>query len=188
MKVWTYVIACDKGGAPNFEPPSTTVTVCKPRIRKSAEQGDLVLAFNGKHLSPAEPRSVRWARVVSEVIPLADYWNDPRFEMKKPGRPRKPREIPDNIYRPIGIGQFEQVDNETHKRTDMARDLGGLNALVFSPSWHFDHTIAVLPECFHLRMNGGRRGHRKSDIDESVWLELKAWLDASSRNSTQPIL
>jgi hypothetical protein len=104
MNVWTYVIRVDKGGAPNLEAPSTTLTVCKPRIRKAAKCGDLVLAFNGKALNPAEPDSVRWAGVVSEVIPLKDYWNDSRFEGKKPGRPRGPGESPDNIYRPTTTG------------------------------------------------------------------------------------
>jgi hypothetical protein len=61
MRVWTYVIQVDGGGAPNFEAPSTTLTVCKPRIRKAARCGDLVLAFNGKTLNPTEPHSVRWA-------------------------------------------------------------------------------------------------------------------------------
>jgi hypothetical protein len=63
MYVWTYVITYDEGGAPNFEPPATTLTVCKPRIRRAAERGDVVLAFNGARLNPAEPHSVRWAGV-----------------------------------------------------------------------------------------------------------------------------
>jgi Nucleotide modification associated domain 2 len=76
MKVWRYVITVDDGGAPNFEPPETTLTVCKPGIRKGAERGEFVLAFNGKPLNPREPHSVRWAGVVSDIIPLKDYWND----------------------------------------------------------------------------------------------------------------
>jgi hypothetical protein len=40
MYVWTYVITYDEGGAPNFEPPATTLTVCKPRIRRAARPGE----------------------------------------------------------------------------------------------------------------------------------------------------
>lgn len=184
MNVWCYVITYDSGAAPNFEPPLTTLTVCKPRIRKSANVGDLVLAFNGNRLNPLQPHSVRWAGIVSEVITLADYWKDSRFEGKKPGRLRQPGESPDNIYRPIGDGNFEQVENETHKPSAMVRDVGGANALALNPSWYFGRAIAVVPEHFGLRMTGGRRGHRRSEIDEVMWRELKRWLDESSQQTS----
>lgn len=43
MRVHTYVIAVDSGGAPNYDAPAVTLAVCKPRIRKKARIGDLVL-------------------------------------------------------------------------------------------------------------------------------------------------
>ena len=174
MHVWTYVITYDEGGAPNFEPPATTLTVCKPRIRRAARPGDLVLAFNGARLNRAEPHSVRWAGVVSEVIPMQDYWNDPRFQGKKQGRAQ---ELPDNIYRPTDDGRFEQVPNDTHKPDALATDVGGKNALVLKPSWRFGPTVAVLPAHFKLRMTGGRRVDPHVEIDEPTWRELKQWLD-----------
>jgi Nucleotide modification associated domain 2 len=177
MNVWTYVITHDDGGAPNFEPPWTTLTVCKPRIRKRARLGALVLAFNGARLNPTEPHSVRWAGIVSKVIPLRDCWNDPRFEGKKPGRQRGQRELPDNIYRPTTVGGLEQVENKTHTPAATARDVGGVNALVLQSSWYLGLTVATLPEHFKLRMAGGRRGERRSEISEATWHELKQWLD-----------
>jgi hypothetical protein len=174
MRVWTYVITYDDGGAPNFDLPATTLTVCKPNIRRAARPGHLVLAFNGARLNPAEPHSVRWAGVVSEVIPMKDYWNDLRFQDKKQGRAQK---LPDNIYRPTNDGRFEQVPNATHKPDALARDVGGMNALALSPSWHFGEAVAVLPTHFKLRMIGGRRNHRLVEIDEPTWRELKQWLD-----------
>jgi hypothetical protein len=173
MNVWTYVIAVDGGAAPNFDPPATTLTICKPRIRKQAKRGDLVLAFNGKRLNPIDPHSVCWAGVVTEVIPMKDYWNTSRFKGKKPGRSRRP----DNIYRPTPTGDLERVENETHTPADYARDVNGENALVLQPSWHFGPAGATLPEAFNLRMIDGRRGHRRRVINERVWDELKKWLD-----------
>ena len=177
MKVWRYVIVSDDGGAPNFEPPATTLTVCKPRIRKGAKPGNLVIAFNGVTLNRSQPHSVRWAGVVVEVIPLDAYWSDPRFQGKKPGRARGPGESPDNIYRPNATGQLEQVRNETHTQANAMRDIGGMNALVLKPSWYFGPTEAILPTRFNLRIVGGRRGERTSDIDVSKWRDLKQWLD-----------
>jgi hypothetical protein len=174
MRVWTYVITYDEGGAPNFEAPATTLTLCKPRIRQAARAGDLVLAFKGARLKPPEPHCVCWAGVVSEVIPMKDYWNDARFQGKKPGRARSK---PDNIYRPTKGGTFQQVKNDMHQPDALVRDVGGANALVLKPSWHFGPTVAVLPPPFNLRMTGGRRGHRRVEIDKLTWRKLKRWLD-----------
>src|SRR5687768_240801 len=120
MIVWTYVITYDENTAPNFEPPAATLTVCKPDIRRLADQGHLVLAFNGKRLHP-EPHSVRCAGIVSEVIPLARYWHDSRFKEKKPGNSL----TPDNIYRPAAR-RLVQVPNSTHGQDSVRRDVGGL--------------------------------------------------------------
>jgi hypothetical protein len=176
MMVWTYVITHDAGAAPNFDGGFTTLTVCKPRIRKSAQRGDIVLAFNGKKLNPYEPHSVRWAGIVTEVIPLNDYWDDQRFQGKKPGQSR----TPDNIYRPASDGRFKQVINNTHRPADYARDVNGLNALVLKPSWYFGPTVAVLPANLNLRMIGGRRGHRCSPINSHTWRKLEKWLRSNA--------
>ena len=105
---------------------------------------------------------------------MKDYWNDPRFQGKKQGRVR---ELPDNIYRPTDDGRFEQVPNDTHTPDALARDVGGVNALVLKPSWRFGPTVAVLPAHFKLRMNGGRIVDPHVEIDEPTWRELKQWLD-----------
>jgi hypothetical protein len=94
MRVWSYVIACDRGSAPNYGGLAVTLTVCKPRIRRSAKVGDLVIGFNGKPRAK-NPHSVRWAGVVAETIPMQDYWDHPRFRSKRPDR----SEVADNIYR-----------------------------------------------------------------------------------------
>ncbi len=179
MKVWRYVITHDTGFAPNFEPPATTLATCKPRIRLRAQRGDLIVAFNGERLIRNEPHSVRWAGIVLEVISLACYWHDPRFQGKKPTQYGGQRfeGLPDNIYRPTPEGGLEQVENTSHKPDNAATDTGGRNVLIFEKSWHFRPTVAVLPEHFNLRITGGRRGHRLSGIDEPTWRELERWLD-----------
>ncbi len=180
MKVWTYVITVDAGAAPNFEHGLTTLTVCKPRIRKAAERGDLVLAFNSSKLNPDEPHSVRWAGLVTEVVSLEDYWTDKRFEGKKPGKSPKP----DNIYRPTRTGELKQVSNTTHGPQDFARDVNGENALVLSPTWYFGPEVAVLPASFNLRMIGGRRGHRCIPITDRTWSNLERWLNVNVPSSS----
>ncbi len=139
----------------------------------AARRGDLVIAFNGQSLHP-EPHSVRWAGIVADVVPLSDYWDDPRFDQKKPGRSQG---LPDNIYRPTADG-LEQVQNATHQPGDRNKDIGGLNSLVFGDVWYFGAAAPILPVHFGLRMpENARRGHRRSKIEQASWSDLKAWLD-----------
>jgi hypothetical protein len=140
----------------------------------------LVVAFNGGLLIRGEPHSVRWAGIVAEVLSLAAYWLDPRFQGKKPtpygGRSD---DAPDNIYRPAPGGKLEQVENKWHGPGQAADDIGGENALIFGQFWYFGPSVAVLPDHFNLRMTGGRRHEPCSEIDESTWRALEKWLDSN---------
>lgn len=170
MRVWSYVITTDRGSAPNFDPPAVTLTVCKPRIRRSAQVDDLVLAFNGKPLS-ANPHSVRWAGIVAEVIPLEYYWNDARFRSKRPERSA----VPDNIYR-LDQGTWVQVPNSTHDAENVKTDIWGANALIFGKAWYFGATAPELPSHHDLRVTANRRLEPLREICGEEWLELEAWL------------
>ncbi|MFJ4431258.1 hypothetical protein ACIPZG_09820 [Pseudomonas sp. NPDC089395] len=73
MRVHTYVIATDAGSAPNYDPPAVTLAVCKPRIRKKAKVGELVLAFAGAKVNPTSRHSVVWTGIVSEILTFSEY-------------------------------------------------------------------------------------------------------------------
>jgi hypothetical protein len=171
MRVWTYVMTVDGGGAPNFDPPCATLAICKPRIRLGAEPGDAVLAFTGQRLGP-EPHAVCWAGVIAEKLTFEDYWRDSRFKSKKPGK----SVTPDNIYRPIEGGLL-QVRNRTHVPEDFSRDTNGRFVLVFGQHWYYGPGGPILPDHFGLRMNGGRRGHRVINWNGTMWLRLQRWLE-----------
>ena len=176
--IWTYVQVGDDGGAPNFEAPNTTLAICKPIIRRCAKAGDMVLAFNGKPLS-REPHSVRWAGVVVEIIPFADYWRDTRFRNK---RPDLARTMPDNIYRPGPVG-LVQEPNRKHGLEAATKDLRGRNVLVFGKCWRFAEGV-LLPARFNLRIpRHARRGQRKHPATGSAREELEKWLDQNAARS-----
>jgi hypothetical protein len=179
MKVYSYVIVVDDGGAPNFEGPFTTLAICKPKIRLKAEPGDLVLAFTGRSLC-SEPDAVRWAGVVAERLAFEDYWNDARFANKKPGAAKTK---PDNIYYPQGLKML-QIENEKHGPKNARTDLSGRYVLVFGPYWKLNYRSreAILPGKFGLRIVGQRQGHRVTTISPERWRELKKWLNNAPRD------
>lgn len=172
MRVHTYVIATDAGSAPNYDPPLVTLAVCKPRIRRKAKIGDLVLAFAGKSVNPTEPHTVIWAGVVKEKMTFFEYWENKRFDCKKPDGSDRP----DNFYRPSGGGLL-WVQNPTHGPEEAEHDIRGQYVLAFKPTWQFGAQGPVLPFDFGLRMVSGRRGERVTDLSEEEWCRLFAWLN-----------
>jgi len=103
-RVFSYVVASDGGFAPNPFHGWCTLACCKPRIRKAAEPGDLVVG-----LSRRCERLVYILRV-EEKMTFDQYWADARFEKKKPvwSRDRVERNG-DNIYEPNGRRGFRQL-------------------------------------------------------------------------------
>ncbi len=178
MRVHTYVIAVDAGSAPNYEPPCVTLAVCKPRIRRKAAAGDLVVAFAGKEVNRYEPHTVVWAGIVREKLTFAQYWEDKRFRNKRPDRSKHP----DNFYKPVG-GALVWVNNDVHEREATLHDTGGQFVLTFFPAWRFGAHGPLLPTEFGLRMTAGRRGERVVDLTDDVWQRLKMWLDENADGS-----
>lgn len=180
MKVWRYVITHDDGTAPHYGPPFTTLAICKPKIRKGAQPGDLLMAFAGREIS-SDPDRVVWAGIVREKLTFEQYWFDKRFQGKKPSATK----WPDNIYMPGGAGLM-QVPNRIHGAGNVARDCGGQFVLVMDPAWHLDSDLSSLPEqFFDLRLAANhRRGHRVTHIPSPVAVEMVTWL--ASRAERQP--
>lgn len=180
MRVWTYVISTDGGTAPNFDPPCATLAICKPRIRRCAVLGDMLVAFNGKALS-RDPHSVRWAGQVSDIMPLERYWNDRRFRNKRPDRTDRP----DNIYR-LENGVLVQEKNDIHFAANVATDLRGVNALGFARWWYFGAIAPTLPQAFGLRMSGGRRNEPLRVLEASKAETLFEWLNGQPQQANPP--
>jgi len=173
VKVRAYVIATDAGSAPNYDPPCTTLAVCKPRIRQAASIGDLVLAYAGSNVNPHDPHAVVWAGVVSEKLTFAEYWTDQRFQTKKPER----SPTPDNFYRPVDGGLL-QVPNRVHGPEHFNRDTGGLYVLAFDPSWRFGAHGPRMPTEFGLQIPmTARRAGRVAELTHAGWLQLETWLN-----------
>ncbi|WP_407932001.1 Nmad2 family putative nucleotide modification protein [Erythrobacter aurantius] len=168
----SYVMSTDRGSAPNYDGGAVTLAICKPRVRRKGQPGDLLLGFNGSALS-SRPNSLRWAGLVAEVMALEDYWEDPRFKTKQPGHSN----TPDNIYRSEN-GTTIQVPNSSHDCANMETDLSGRNTLICGKAWHFGDDGPELPEYFglHVPMNA-RRTEPLREIPRAVWIALEAWLD-----------
>ena len=79
--MYTYILTSDTGFAPNPFHGVCTLCTCKPKIRKGAEPGDLIVGIASQQLGPYAGKLL-YAMLVDEVIAIQDYGDG--FEMKRP--------------------------------------------------------------------------------------------------------
>ena len=162
MRVYSYILVHDYGFAPNPFWGSCTLATCKPKIRKTAQKGDWIVGLSGK----ADGNRIIYAMQVDEVLSIADYFNDERYDKKKPDYSEGSAAIykcGDNIYKRLSNGDYEQLKSqhtidpnkaECHKQ----RDLSGINVLISKKFSYFGRSMVELPRKLQILIPG--RGHK----------------------------
>lgn len=120
QSLFSYVVAFDSGFAPNPFYGSCTLATCKPAIRKSAVLGDWIVGTGSANKNVGRGGHLVHAMKVTEILSTSDYWDDVRFDDKKPNLSGSwKRASGDNIYKPLRDGSFEQL-NSYHSHTNGA--------------------------------------------------------------------
>lgn len=83
MAFYSYKMTRDFGFAPNPFGGVCTLATCKPHIRKKAKVGDWIIGTGSKEIKLTFDHLI-YVMKITEKQPLEDYWNDPRFQFKKP--------------------------------------------------------------------------------------------------------
>lgn len=81
-RLYRYVVDHDRGFAPNPFFGVCTLACCKPRIRKTAEKGDVIVGYGPKKYQ-LDGQIIYWM-IVDEVTNFEKYWHDSRFRKKRP--------------------------------------------------------------------------------------------------------
>jgi hypothetical protein len=158
MNLFSYVVRVDDGNAPNPYGGFLTLTVCKPRIRKHARKGDILIG-TGSARSVGTGTLV-YAAIISDVVPIEDYGKLAKYRIKRPSR-RRPcwRQLGDNLYVRVN-GRWRMRRNPFHSPADMSHDLSGVNALICREFWYFGR--AAPPSRRHFtRSSRAAGGHRR---------------------------
>ena len=77
MRLYSYVVVSDTGFAPNPFDNFCTLATCKPRIRKNAKIGDIIIGTGSK--SNVGNDKLIYAMKITERMNYNDYFNDNRF-------------------------------------------------------------------------------------------------------------
>lgn len=149
--IWSYKVARDFGFAPNPFGGVCTLACCKPDIRKGAKKGDWIVGVGAK-------QNKLWGRViyamiVDEILNFDEYWNDLRFQRKKPvlGGSHK-RFYGDNIYRwnpeiwdYSQSGSHHSMEDGSPNTGNLKRDTARTNRVLLAREYVYFGRNAIRP-------------------------------------------
>ncbi len=185
MKLYRYVMTYDTGLAPNPYHGYCTLALCKPQVRRTAQVGDWIMGLGS--VSAGLGRRLIYAMQISETLSFEEYWDDPRFECKKPRASSDMRiECGDNVYRRDDrSGDWIQLPCH-HCDEDIHRDLKVNRVLIGTRFVYFGSSACGLPaECMNWddKYFVGIRGHRVTDLAAWQVDELVEWLESLCQGS-----
>jgi hypothetical protein len=168
MTIYSYVVEHDYGLAPNPFGAYCTLAVCKPKIRKSKQLkiNDWIIGTGSKALEKIAKRDYRnhliYAMKVEEIITLQQYWDDSRFQYKKPVL-NGPLTVMygDNFYHKNEKGDWIQEDSahsDKEGKTNLDHlegDTNGENALISSTYYYFGNEAPLIPNDLHSVCHSG---------------------------------
>ncbi len=183
MRLFSYVVARDYGFAPNPFFGICTLATCKPNLRRVANIGDWVIGTGSSQRK--RKGFLVYAMCITEAMTFNEYWNDPRFQQKKPNlRGSKKQAFGDNIYFKEDTAQWHQQDshhsyeggapNPLNIRNDTQTD----RILISTDYAYWGSSGPGIPEEFR-NYDGldicARRNH-KSKFPEKLVNDFVAWL------------
>ena len=183
MRLHSYVIVRDYGFAPNPFHGVCTLATCKKIIRRMAVVGDWVTATGSAERH--RTGQLVCAMKVSETMSYTDYWNDPRFQLKKPVmNGSRMLGYGDNIYSHAPDGGWVQADSH-HSLEGGVPNPKNLNddtetdkVLIAEDFWYFGSNAPTIPPQFRGQGQAdicGGHGHKVNFVDGLVD-DFLAWV------------
>lgn len=159
LKIYSYIVHHDLGLAPNPFGGFCTLAVCKGNIRKSKNLkiGDWIIGTGSKELENVSGNKyigrLIYAMCVEEIITFEKYWDDPRFQYKKPAlNGSLVAMYGDNIYSKDEEGEWLQADsahslpNGQLNKEHLRKDIRGENVLIGRNFYYFGNNAPLLPQ------------------------------------------
>jgi hypothetical protein len=164
MAYFSYEIEHDFGLAPNPFGGYCTLAVCKPTIRnnKKLKIGDWIIGTGSKKLGRLH--QLIFAMQVEEKVTLNDYWDDPRFQYKKPViNGSLVQMYGDNFYhKDLENGEWIQ-ENSAHSLADgstndghLKTDTNGKYVLISQTFYYFGDGSVQIPDEYLSVCSEGR--------------------------------
>ena len=188
MKLYSYVVAHDHGFAPNPFWGYCTLALCTPNhMGAKAQMGDWIMGTSPK----SSGNKLIYLMQISETLPFDIYYNDQRFEKKKPNIHGSWKERNgDNIYYKNQSGEWKQHATLHHKSPDMIKkDLKYPVVFIAEKFYYFGEKAISIPDAFNdliLERQGCKHNHNENIVDSFLkWIQ-DSFPTGISGNPTDP--
>lgn len=174
MKGYSYVAPREFGFAPNPFWGYCTLATCKPRIRQGAVIGDWIIVLGSKQ-NNLKGHLICLMRV-DEKLSYSAYWNDPRFQTKKPIMNGSLVQMHgDNIYHKsnatwIQAHSHHSLEDGKVNIRNLRRDTQSDNVIVSSCYYYFGENCIKIPKNIfrHLHVQLGEKKIGKDHVKDLV--------------------
>lgn len=171
--LFSYVLDSDTGYAPNITGGYCTLACCKPKVRGTAREGDWVIGTLPKRFGVDR---LAYVMRVNEALSFDGYFNDSRFENKKPddGHPHG-----DNMYYRLD-GGFTQLGSSHHDEEILEHDTQADRMLIGSLFWYFGGSGPRIPSKFVPELIKKGPGHKRIR-DRDTIRDFVSWVNSEYR-------
>ena len=138
-KLYSYILACDNGGAPCVERGCLTIAICKPVIRRNAKVGDIIVGISGYKLG--KKKKIIFMAVITKLVTMKQYGNYRRS---------------DSIY----TSKLKMRPNSFHNCTNREKDISGKNVIISKNFIYFGKKHISIPKNLQEIIPG--RGHQST--------------------------
>lgn len=185
MNYFSYKVEHDFGLAPNPFGGYCTLAVCKSDIRKNKRLnvGDWIIGIGSKKLGKLN--HLIYAMRLSEKLSFDEYWDDPRFQYKKPVvNGSLVMMYGDNIYHRASVNDDWIQENSAHSlengvvnQEHLVGDIGGEKVLVGKYFFYLGDAAVLIPKEFEGVCTKGRASKSISIPSETADQFIK-WLES----------
>jgi hypothetical protein len=144
MKLSAYIVRYDTGFSQNPFGRVCALACCKPTIRRTAEEGDIVIGTGSARTGLS--KHLIYAMRVEAVLPLDKYWKD--YPSKRPSSISPLKAQGDNIWHRDSSGNWCCAPGARHDERNRKRDLKGRNVLISQDFYYFGRDAIQIPERF----------------------------------------
>lgn len=184
MHLFSYRVEHDFGLAPNPFGGTISFAVCRGDIRsnKFMQIGDWLVG-TGSVSMKNEGRLI-YAMKVEEIISFDEYWNDPRFQYKKPY-------LKDTLVQMYGDNFYHTVDERmvqepsAHSNPDLEqriklynKDVKGKRVLLSKTFYYFGDNCPLIPAELQTICSSGRAYKYKKITEEQI-KSFVSWLESN---------
>jgi hypothetical protein len=188
-KIYSYILKCDSGAAPNPFWGICTLTICKPAIRRTAKICDWIIGTGSKRVKLEDGKyhdfssHLVYAMKISNKLTLTEYDSYCRQFMKNkiPKRSDKDwkKKLGDCIYDYSKMGR-PRLRKSVHNNKNMKRDLGGEFALMSDHFYYFGRKVRPFPG-YLKQIVKKTQGHLRIENEEIIRKFIK-WISRFKKN------